>query len=64
MPEMSTETMLARGLLQIADAAGMPDTVWQSDSRVRVARMVLGVPENGRYTYAHLWDDDPEPDLP
>ena len=51
---------LARGLLQIADAAGMPDTFWQTDSRVRLAREVLDVPEDGRYTHAHLWDDTRE----
>lgn len=49
------EAALARGLLQIADAAGMPDTFWQYDRRVRIAREVLGVPEDGRYTHAHLW---------
>jgi len=46
---------LARGLLQIADAAGMPDSFWRSDSRVRLAREVLAVPEDGRETHAHLW---------
>lgn len=49
---------LARGLLQIADAAGMPDTFWQTDSRVKLARDVLGVPEDGRYSHEHLWSDD------
>jgi hypothetical protein len=49
---------LAKGLLQIADAASMPDTYWQVDSRGRLAREVLGVPENGRYTHAHLWSTD------
>jgi hypothetical protein len=47
---------LARGILQIADAAGMPDTFWCHDSRVRMARDVLGVPVDGRYTHAHLWE--------
>jgi hypothetical protein len=56
MPE-DRATALARGLLQIADAAGMPDTFWQSDSRVRLAREVLGIPEDGRYTHAHLWTE-------
>jgi hypothetical protein len=51
-----TLAQLARGILQIADAAGMPDTFWQSDSRVRMARDVLGVPDDGRYTHAHLWE--------
>jgi hypothetical protein len=47
---------LARGLLQIADAAGMPDTFWRTDSRVRLAREVLGIPEDGRYTHAQEWE--------
>lgn len=50
-----TLTALARGLLQIADAGGMPDSFWRSDSRVRMAREVLGVPEDGRETHVHLW---------
>jgi DNA-binding PadR family transcriptional regulator len=53
-----TARALARGLLQIADLAGMPDTFWQDDIRVRLARKVLGVPRNGRYTHAALWEDD------
>jgi hypothetical protein len=52
----STLTQLARGILQIADAGGMPDTFWLHDSRVRMARDVLGVPDDGRYTHAHLWE--------
>jgi DNA-binding PadR family transcriptional regulator len=52
---------LARGLLQIADLAGMPDTFWRDDRRVRLARTVLGVPEDGRYTHAALWDDEAGP---
>ncbi len=52
---------LARGLLQIADAAGMPDSFWRSDSRVRLAREVLAVPEDGRETHAHLWDPEAGP---
>jgi hypothetical protein len=51
---------LARGLLQIADAGGMPDTFWRTDSRVRLAREVLGIPEDGRYTHAHLWAEADE----
>lgn len=51
---------LAVGLLQIADAAGMPDTYWQTDSRVRLARRALDVPEDGRESHAHLWAEDDE----
>jgi hypothetical protein len=46
---------LARALLSLADTAEMPDTYWQTDSRVALAREVLGVPVDGRYTHAHLW---------
>lgn len=56
--DVGTEA-LARGLLQIADLGGMPDTFWQTDSRVELARAVLGVPSDGRYTHAHLWDEQP-----
>lgn len=48
---------LARGVLQIADAAGMPDTYWQTNTAVAVARSVLGVPPDGRYTHSHLWEE-------
>ena len=37
----------ARGLLQVAGAAGKPDTFWQTGSRVTLARDVLGVPGDG-----------------
>ncbi len=56
--DRATALMLARGLLQIADAAGMPDTFWQTDSRVKLAREVLNVPEDGRYTHASLWGSE------
>jgi hypothetical protein len=49
---------LARGVLQLADAAGMPGSFWQADSRVRLARDVLGVPADGRITHARLWHED------
>jgi hypothetical protein len=49
------ELALARAVLQLADTASMPDTAWQRDSRVRLAREVLGVPANGRYDFAHKW---------
>lgn len=38
---------LARGLVQITDAAGKPDTSWRAGSRATLAREVLGVPEDG-----------------
>lgn len=52
-----TEVALARGLLQIADAASMPDSFWQTDSRVKLARGALGVPADGRYTHSALWGE-------
>lgn len=52
-----TEMALARAVLQIADAAGMPDTYWSADSRVKLAREVLGVPAGGRQTHSELWED-------
>lgn len=50
------EVALARAVLSLADAAGMPDTYWASDRRVALAREVLDVPPNGRYSHEHLWD--------
>jgi hypothetical protein len=46
---------LARWVLQLADLGGMPDTFWQSDSRVTAARAILGVAEDARYSQAELW---------
>jgi hypothetical protein len=43
-------------MLQIADTADMPDSFWQADSRIRLARGVLGVPDDGRYTHSALWE--------
>lgn len=54
-----TELALARAVLQVADDGGMPDTYWRTDSRVKLARDVLGVPAGGRYTHEHLWDGEP-----
>jgi DNA-binding PadR family transcriptional regulator len=50
------EKALARGMLQIADTADMPDSFWQADRRIRLAREVLGVPDDGRYTHSALWE--------
>jgi hypothetical protein len=50
---------LARAILSLADSEGLPDTSWQMDRRVDVARRVLGVPEDGRYTHAYLWGGGP-----
>jgi hypothetical protein len=55
-----TLAQLAQGILQLADAGGMPDTFWQSDCRVRMARDVLGIPADGRYTHEHLWETPEE----
>lgn len=49
---------MARAVLQMADVAGMPDSFWQSDSRVKLARDALGVPHNGRHDYACLWMEE------
>jgi len=48
--------VFAKAVLQLADAGGMPDTFWQTDQRVKAARDVLGVPADGRYSHAHLWE--------
>ena len=60
----ATPAQLARGILQLADLAGMPDSFWLDDSRVRMARGVLGVPDDGRYTHAHLWETPPSDGQP
>jgi hypothetical protein len=52
-----TKADLARAILSLADSAGMPDAYWQSDSRVALARSVLAVPDEGRYSHADLWTD-------
>lgn len=48
---------LFRGILRAADNAGMPDTYWQTDRQIAAARDALGVPADGRYTHAHLWNE-------
>ena len=40
---MPTLEDLARAVLSLADTAGMPDSYWQTDRRVEMARQVLGV---------------------
>jgi len=55
---MPTAEQLAKAILQLADVAGMPDSIWASDSRVSMAREVLEVPVNGRYDFAHLWEEE------
>lgn len=40
----------------LADDAGMPDSYWVTDSRVAEARQVLEIPDDGRYTHAHIWN--------
>lgn len=51
---------LARAILSLADTAGMPDSYWQTDSRVALAREVLGVGDDERYTRAEEWTSDGE----
>lgn len=55
-----SEVALAKAILSLADTAGMPDTYWQTDSRTTLAREVLGVPEDGRYSHAHIWTKERE----
>jgi hypothetical protein len=50
-----TREQLARDVLSLADVGGMPDSYWQTDSRVTRARAVLGVGEDERYTKAEEW---------
>lgn len=50
------EMALARAVLEMADVADMPDSYWASDSCVKLARDTLGVPADGRYTHARLWE--------
>src|SRR5437868_6058331 len=46
---------LAVAVLQLADIGGMPDTYWQTDKRIMLAREILDVPADGRYTHDHVW---------
>lgn len=50
---------LAKAVLNLADTAEMPDTYWQTDWRITLAREVLHVPVDGRHTHAELWDAPP-----
>lgn len=42
MPNTPTYEALAKSVLQIAAAGGMPDTFWATDSRIRLACQTLG----------------------
>jgi hypothetical protein len=48
-------------VLSLADTARLSDAYWQFDTRVALARDVLLVPRDGRYSHAHLWATEPEP---
>jgi hypothetical protein len=37
-----THEQLATAIVKVAISGGMPDTYWSSDSRIRLARRVLG----------------------
>lgn len=50
---------LAIAVLSLADEVGMPDSFWQTDPRVVLAREVLEVPSNGRYTHYDRWRMSP-----
>jgi len=54
--EDNAPTALAQAVMQLADLGGMPDSFWCTDNRVKMARDVLGVPEDGRISHAHLWE--------
>jgi hypothetical protein len=60
-PERGAEGELARELarfvLAFADLGQMPDSFWKTDRRVALARLTLGVPDDGRYTHARLWEE-------
>lgn len=49
------EIELAKALLSLADTAGMPDSFWRTDSRVALAREMLGVSQDERYSRVELW---------
>jgi hypothetical protein len=48
---------LAAAILSLVESAGMPESFWQTDSRVRAAREVLDIPVDGRYSHSHIWQD-------
>lgn len=50
------EVFLARSVLRLADLGGMPDTYWQTDTAVQLARHVLNVGDDERYTKPHIWE--------
>lgn len=56
-PGGGTAIVLAAYVLQLADLAGMPDTFWQTDRRVTLAREILGIPADGRYTHQVIWEN-------
>lgn len=58
MPDNGPVVQLARAILSLADTAGMPDTYWQTDSRVALARDVLDIPADGRESHRHLWNEE------
>jgi hypothetical protein len=62
-PESREYTLksLAQGILQLADDASMPDSYWRHDSRIEMARNILGVPEGGRESHAYLWQETEVP---
>jgi hypothetical protein len=48
-----TKKELAHAICQVAEAGGMPDGFWQSDSRIALARAILGDEEVEKY-YAYV----------
>ena len=56
-PGGGTAYVLAAYVLQLADLGGMPDTFWQTDRRVTIAREILGIPPDGRYTHQVIWEN-------
>lgn len=49
---------LARSVLTIASAAGMPDTYWQTDRRIRLACRALGLTPTRARSSAERWQGD------
>jgi hypothetical protein len=57
VPAGETQLVLAGYVLQLADLSGMPDSVWATDRRVTIAREILGIPVDGRYTHQVIWEN-------
>jgi hypothetical protein len=55
----ATQLLLARAVCSIAASAGMPDSYWETDSRIELARQVLGAEEVERWERGELeWESE------